>query len=306
LAIWKRVTAYGITELRYYVLLLSGWLAVMAAYFVLSSQKDIRLIPASLCLLATISLFGPWSASAVSLAAQKARMKTLLIRKGLFADGKVVPAKGRIPLADRKQLSAVTDYLVRMHSYRDLQPWYRPDLDSVMKQDSDLSVNDHREMAEVCLKLIGIKYAYTYETEDNDDYFHFQIDEQEPVIRTTGVAYLKPGFQINALTERDSSWNVYSLDNDSVRVRLDSSRHVLEVAYNTRLGQTIDLRPLERRIRDSIAANNLDSLPPASMILNCPGYRLVLVEVDGAHSDSVVSIAGMRGYLLVLAASELK
>lgn len=59
LAIWRRVSDYGITENRYLALGLGGWLAAMVVYFLASRTKSIKVIPASICVLAVLASFGP-------------------------------------------------------------------------------------------------------------------------------------------------------------------------------------------------------------------------------------------------------
>src|ERR1035437_3259531 len=66
LAIFKRVSQYGITENRYFILILALWLAGVATYFLLSKTKNIKVVPISLCAIAFLSSFGPWGAFSVS------------------------------------------------------------------------------------------------------------------------------------------------------------------------------------------------------------------------------------------------
>lgn len=61
LAIERRISDYGITEPRYFVLALALWLCGIVLYFLLSGRKNIKIIPVSLCCLAFLSSFGPWA-----------------------------------------------------------------------------------------------------------------------------------------------------------------------------------------------------------------------------------------------------
>src|SRR5260221_3200623 len=49
IAIFKRVGAYGITDLRYFVLLLEAWVLFITVYFSVWTQRNIHLILLSLC-----------------------------------------------------------------------------------------------------------------------------------------------------------------------------------------------------------------------------------------------------------------
>src|SRR5699024_3468757 len=59
LAIWRRISEYGITVERYFVLVLGLWLTGIVLYFVISRAKNIKVIPASLCIVAFAISIGP-------------------------------------------------------------------------------------------------------------------------------------------------------------------------------------------------------------------------------------------------------
>lgn len=122
-AIIRRLTEYGITENRYFVVLLAFWLAGMALYFIFSKRKNIKIIPLSLCVAAILSTYGPWSAFSVSVASQAGRFHQLSARYNLLTDGTIDPAKGAALdwdsksemqsllyyLAERKELGRIAD-----------------------------------------------------------------------------------------------------------------------------------------------------------------------------------------------------
>jgi hypothetical protein len=113
LAVWKRVGNYGITESRYILIILAGWLTLITAYFLFSKRQNIKIIPVSLCMLALLATYGPQSAFSVSKYSQIARLKRLMTS----TDGK-----------DIKQRGEVVDYLVDRHGLHALQPFTKVDL----------------------------------------------------------------------------------------------------------------------------------------------------------------------------------
>ncbi len=84
-AIKRRISEYGITESRYFVLLLALWLLFISSYFLISKIKNIKLIPISLFCLALLSSFGPWGAFSVSLRSQQNHLRQLLDEKQFTA-----------------------------------------------------------------------------------------------------------------------------------------------------------------------------------------------------------------------------
>ena len=65
-AIWKRVSQYGVTEDRYFIAILALWLAAIAVLFIVRRGTDIRWIPITLCILAFVTTGGPFGAYGVS------------------------------------------------------------------------------------------------------------------------------------------------------------------------------------------------------------------------------------------------
>src|SRR5690606_14790919 len=66
LAIYKRVGDYGITEQRYFLIMLGVWLLMIVAYFLIKGTQHIRIIPASLTILCIIIRIVPWNISRLS------------------------------------------------------------------------------------------------------------------------------------------------------------------------------------------------------------------------------------------------
>jgi hypothetical protein len=79
-AILYRISRYGITEERYYVVALAIWLTVIVGYFLISRANNIRIIPVTLCVAGLISAYGPLSASFLSERSQRSRFETLVER----------------------------------------------------------------------------------------------------------------------------------------------------------------------------------------------------------------------------------
>ncbi|MBU0520313.1 DUF4153 domain-containing protein, partial [bacterium] len=92
LALWRRISEYGITEGRYLGLAIGIWLAVMAFYFIFSKTKSIKFVPASLCILTFTISFGSWGMFAVSERSQIARLQGLLASNEILVDGSVQKA----------------------------------------------------------------------------------------------------------------------------------------------------------------------------------------------------------------------
>lgn len=115
LAIWQRVSQYGITEDRYFLLVLALWLAAVALHYAVRQSDDIQLVPRSLAVVALVTFVGPWSAYDVSERSQRDRLASLLEQNRLVVDGSVRPATSDVPFEDRREISATTRYLLERH-----------------------------------------------------------------------------------------------------------------------------------------------------------------------------------------------
>ncbi len=130
LAVWRRISEYGITESRYTALAFAVWLAVILVYFLISNVKNIKLVPWSLCIFAIAISFGPWGAFRVSEASQIGRLRGLLEHNSMLVNGRVQKAPGVVPSNDRREISAIIGYLHNVHGYDGIQPWFQESLTS--------------------------------------------------------------------------------------------------------------------------------------------------------------------------------
>jgi hypothetical protein len=126
LGIYTRVRDYGITEPRYFVIILVLWLLGIALYFILSKKKDIRLIPITLCIVAMIASVGPVSAFSISKSNQFARLERLLEKHHLIGSSRNISDKRIIPAEDYDEIQSIAHYLQYDHEEQTLEEWLRP------------------------------------------------------------------------------------------------------------------------------------------------------------------------------------
>ncbi|HEU5217774.1 MAG TPA: DUF4153 domain-containing protein, partial [Gemmatimonadales bacterium] len=107
LAVFKRIGQYGVTEERYFLALLTLWMLGISLYFGVTGSPNIKRIPETLLLVALLSAIGPWSAYAVSVRSQTARLARILATHDMGRPGHITPLRGTMPDQDRAQISAV-------------------------------------------------------------------------------------------------------------------------------------------------------------------------------------------------------
>ena len=97
-ALFQRIYQYGITEKRYYVLILIFWLLFCMILFI--RKMNITGIFISLIACVVIAVYTPFSAKSVSNFSQKERLKRMLVKYGALKNGKI--SKITQKLADRE------------------------------------------------------------------------------------------------------------------------------------------------------------------------------------------------------------
>ncbi len=189
-AIGYRVSQYGVTENRYYVLLSGLWLLGIALYFIFSKRDNIAVVPISLCIITFLSGFGLWGASSVSLRSQKNRLEKLFEQYNLEGGNKkYIPS---IPQKDALQISEITDYFARHHETAALYPLFKvtpamglDTLATYIQKDSLLSwVNvpqsafwqtEEGTAADSAAMYVGIPHYFSIDESNNNSY-HVILD----------------------------------------------------------------------------------------------------------------------------------
>lgn len=162
LAIGNRVFRYGITESRYFLIVLACWLLFISVYFLISRKQNIRLIPISLCILTLFSVYGPQSAFSVSCYSQKRILINVFKKNHAFNDGRLLPMK-KISVKDAQRAMATLSHLIRQYDLEVLQPYMDKDLskvtDSLNKKNK---ANSYRGYNRFELQEEKIKWANNY------------------------------------------------------------------------------------------------------------------------------------------------
>ena len=115
-----RISAYGLTENRYYGIVMGLWVTGIMLYFSLKKQQKNIVIPVSLAILVLISVFGPLSSFSVSKFSQNKRLESILKRNGML-EGNEIIAKSDIAREDKEEISMILMYFKNKHSLKDVK-----------------------------------------------------------------------------------------------------------------------------------------------------------------------------------------
>lgn len=126
-AVLARVIDYGITEERYFLIILAVWLTFICAYFLISKSQNIMIIPFSLCLVTVFSVYGPQGAFSTSKRSQINELKQLFEKHKSLAGDKVIALKIKPGKEDMARMLNIVDYLVNMHGLESFSPILKRD-----------------------------------------------------------------------------------------------------------------------------------------------------------------------------------
>lgn len=252
-AIGRRIGDYGVTENRYFIVVLAAWLACIAAYFLFSKAANIKLIPLTLSAIALLSSFGPWGAFSVSERSQFARLEKILTENAVLVNGKINPKHAEVHDTIAGQITSIVYYFSRMHGFEKFKPWFAQDIDSIVNS------RERWGKSEKIMKLMNIKetYHYGYYRGENDG--HYRSFSYYPEYGSANVRRIS-GYDyevvFSASTYDNATYSKYLIGSDSLRFSLSNDSVTLSVIYNGRLAATLDMNTFINAINDSANRQN--------------------------------------------------
>lgn len=187
-AIWKRIDQYGVTERRYFLVVLSLWLAGIALFYIVRRHGSIKVIPASLAVIAFLTLAGPWGAYTVSERSQTARLQEILERNGMLAEGRISAPTAEPSFEDRREISAVVRYLVETHGVGSIEAWFASgltDADSSHSSSGRLAINEIETRTEAIVTQMGVGYVNRWAGAMGEDY-NLQVTDITEALDVSG------------------------------------------------------------------------------------------------------------------------
>lgn len=125
-AVAERVSAYGITEPRYALILVALWLACLTALLLFDKVGRVAALPLIFAAMLLVGSFGPWGAADASLRSQVGRLQSALEEAGRFADGRVTESDA-VVIAKQETIGSIVRYLGRSDRLDAVTSWFGPD-----------------------------------------------------------------------------------------------------------------------------------------------------------------------------------
>lgn len=281
-AIWTRISEYGITEKRYAVVVATVWLLGIAVYFTFRRRKDIRIIPVTLCIGTLLTAFGPWGATSVSRDSQLARLRELLVTNQVMVAGTLVQTPKTVEFEQEQEISSIVQYLHVVHGLDAIRGWYaQPE-----RLPDDLT-------AELALEQMGLQYRALGEREDR-----FSISAESPnPLALEGFDYI---YRVSARLREDSLRLHVWLD-DATELSLEGTLLQLGRPGEPADRLVVDIAPLVIDLRDRERRGESYGLEASTLEAENASFRLVFYvdEVSGTFAADSLEITYLRATTLV-------
>ncbi|MFM9948110.1 MAG: DUF4153 domain-containing protein [Saprospiraceae bacterium] len=285
LAVWRRLSDYGITEPRYFVATLGVWLFLICLYFIISKKDDIRFIPLSLGIIAFLSVVGPWSATTVSSRSQFGQLETLLNKSGALVNGKAQPGKGTVNDDERQRLYSIINYLSERDAIKPAQAWFGSELDSVFQ----------KKTLRYDVSRILIEHLKLEATVSNQKSGSFSFGRLTGSLPTEGFKRL---FKIELSLDAKQDFKA-----DSIQFSLTKDASIVLASGKTRA--TFDLKPYLQKLlaknADEFYYATIEDPADAAVSLKSERFEILLIPevIDYEITHQQARVNNIRGTLLI-------
>ncbi|MCF6460177.1 DUF4153 domain-containing protein [Clostridium sp. Cult3] len=184
-----RIKQYGITENRYFALVLGLWVIGIMIYFIFKKKLNNMVIPISLSIIALNSVFGPLSGFDVSKRSQNRRLKSLIEKNNMIGEGGLVKPTDDISMDDKLEVGMILKYFNDNHSLKDVK--YLP---------QDFKISNMESV-----------FGFPYMEKSLNEYSHFYYfsESRGKTLEVKGYDYLLEGYGIMGKIESNDDIAVY-------------------------------------------------------------------------------------------------
>jgi hypothetical protein len=298
-ALIKRVMQYGVTERRYIALAGALWLTGIVLFYIISRSRSLKVIPATLCVVALLLSAGPIGAFSVSRRDQTRRLERVLVRNGLLSNGLMVRSTRAVSDSDVVAIGSGVWYLRNTHGVRALDRWLP---DSVrrhlVRTDTARSYYLIERQATFVVGVLGLPLRLQA-TAPRRPGFYYASDPRKPVA-VSGFDLVVPisSYMRDSLTLDRGFVVRYDTTTASITVARDGA-NVLTLATDSILQHAAQMTAEDRVVQ--IVPPVREPLPPLFVDASAGGIRarLRLTAIGGVGVAPDYRLSQFEGHLLI-------
>lgn len=261
-SIGLRVKSYGITENRYYVIVLGLWVLCITLYINFSKKRRNIVLPLALVLIALISVFGPLSSYSISKFSQNKRLERILSKYDMLKNNEIVKPKSVVSKNDKIQISQILYYFSNSHKLSDIKH---------IPQNFKLSDTEG---------TFGFSIENTPNNYNSNNYFSFNTTSPVSPIDISGYNYFVD-MRDNQATNNTA--------NNKFSIEYDSQSTIVKIHYNGNEIYNNTLSNFSKKLIKNIGLESKQITNPNDMIFNDENPKIkvkfVFLNING-HNDS--------------------
>lgn len=263
-AIWERISTYGVTPDRYGIVVIAIWLALVMLYLAIRRNRaDMRALLGSFAVLVLIGSAGPWGANSVSIESQFGRLTGFFqSEKLLTPENKIIDPVPTLSVDGKREIGTLLWTLSSMGGLDKLKPYFAG------RKDDPFAVQGDRwgTLSEI-RKILGLD-VYTPEPDQ------VNFGAGTPFIRDiSGQGRLVGPIQIhlNAAERPAEVW-------------AKTDGQTLEITVGTQKW-SIPVKPLMAKVKADTATQTQITQPQPVIYEAEPGLTLVIINASGELRD---------------------
>ena len=290
-SISKRISQYGVTELRYFIVLLGIWLIFCMVSSIFRARLSIVLI--SLIAVVYISVFSPVNNRRITIMSQNKRLERILIKHGLLKDGKLVQ-NSRLSENKKYEVTDVLNYILGIRDKKEGIENVKP----FGKSDGKPYTN-----IDEFKKAVGIDNSwYQYGSGTDDYYAVFTINEKQQndsynaVEEVNGYEYLVSNITSynfeNDLTREYSGKYPVKISEKNISVyngNIENGKEIIKIEMSEILGKILDKPEIQEKInkpkgeiKDSVVPENVLEFTGENEKVK---YRIKMTQISVRGND---------------------
>lgn len=278
ISIGQRISQYGITENRYYTVVLGMWITVIMIYFSVKKPLKNIFIPVSLSIVVLNSVIGPLNSFAISNYSQNRRLDDILNRNNMIQDNSIVK-NINISEEDKREISNILYYFDRKESLKNIK---------ILKDDFTTANTED---------IFGFKYEpniYGYPI--GDDYFYYGINIFDSPINIKDYEYY---IQM-------SSWNEKTIVLDDIEIKKGMDDFFFEILRDNIVLTKIDTREIAKEIVKKLPQGmdmGKNQLSPDEMSYEIEienlKVKLIFTNLSGVKDGDNLDFKGIEYIILI-------
>ncbi len=296
-AILRRISDYGFTPNRYYIFVSSVWVGVMIFYFIFSKKKNIKIIPASLAIIALLVGFGPWSAYPVSEKNQINRLDEILSENHAFIAGQPDTLKtSQLNDSICSEINQITDFLEDCENgLKHLEEHWNMDLKGDYEYREERSLDRHTVAQKLKLKNTS---TYYYEKSSNR-YFYWRGKENN-LLNISDYNYMMKERYLSGEVENGINLNLQS---SYCNIYFSKKKLVLtddDEIITKSMPQYIELlKSNGYNVENNYYSNSEDNNMNFEMNSSRHKFLFNVSELEGYYTGDSINVSGLRFILLI-------